>query len=73
MADGTDALVIRVCRDEVACSTPKNPDLITFVKRTTARPIDLYNISTIDQLQQQFQPNVEARIIKRPQGPAEQW
>jgi predicted GH43/DUF377 family glycosyl hydrolase len=72
MADGTDALVIRVCRDEVACSTPKNPDLITFVKRTTVGPIDLHNISTIDQLQQQFQPNNEARIIKRPQGPAEQ-
>jgi predicted GH43/DUF377 family glycosyl hydrolase len=71
MADGTDALVIRVCRSEIACSTPKNPDLITFVKRT-AEPIDLRKISTIEQLQQQFQPNVEARIIKRPKDTAEQ-
>ena len=72
MADGTDALVIRVCREATACSTPRNPDLITLVKRTTTVPLDLANITTITELQRQFQPNTEQRIIKRPHGPAEQ-
>ena len=70
MADGTDALVIRVCRSAVACSTAKNPDMITLVTRKKT-PLLLHNTTTA-QFQQQWERNTEASIIKRGVGPAEQ-
>ena len=71
MADGTDALAIRVCRNASGCSTPTNPDMITFTKRVTKAPLALRNLS-VAAFQKQWQPNTEARIIKRPNGTAEQ-
>ena len=72
MPGGVDALAIRVCREGTGCSTPKNPDMITFVKRIAKGRINLANLSSIREFQAQFQPNTEARIIKRPNGTAEQ-
>ena len=65
MLDGTDALVIRSCVNVRDCSTPDNPDVITFVKRSR-EPVDLAN------LQAQLQKNSRERIILRPEGADEQ-
>ena len=70
MGDGTDALVIRSCFNNTGCSTPANPDHITFVKRNR-EPLILENLS-LDTFQNMWQKNSVERIIKRPEGAAEQ-
>lgn len=59
MIDGTDAIVIRSCRNYSGCSTPGNPDVVTLVKRTAPAP-------GLDTLQRQFEKNSLEKVILEP-------